>query len=67
MDTPTLLELLSSLVTAWRNLASYPPGHPARAAALATAHGRLRAHLARSSPLLLGITRDALLSGDKNV
>jgi hypothetical protein len=67
VDTPTLLELLSSLVTAWRNLASYPPGHPARASALATAHDRLHAHLAQSSPLVLGITRDALLSGDKRV
>ncbi|HZP39666.1 MAG TPA: HEAT repeat domain-containing protein [Methylomirabilota bacterium] len=64
---PTLLELLSSLVTAWRNLASYPPGHPARATALATAHGRLQAHLAHASPLVLGVARDALVSGDKKV
>ena len=64
---PTVLELLSSLVTAWRNLASYPPGHPARASALATAHARLGAHLAHSSPLVLGITRDALVSGEKKV
>ena len=62
-----MLELLSSLVTAWRNLASYPPGHPARASALATAHARLGAHLAHSSPLVLGITRDALVSGEKKV
>jgi len=62
-----VLELLSSLVTAWRNLASYPPGHPARASALATAHARLGAHLAHSSPLVLGITRDALVSGEKKV
>src|SRR5229473_2139134 len=32
---PTLLELMSSLVTAWRNLAAYPPGHPVRAFARA--------------------------------
>jgi hypothetical protein len=58
---------MSSLVTAWRNLAAYPPGHPARASALATAHARLRASLAVVSPLVLGITRDALVSGGKKI
>jgi hypothetical protein len=64
---PTLLELMSSLVTAWRNLAAYPPGHPARGAALATAHARLQASLAVASPLVLGIARDALVSGGKKI
>lgn len=58
---------MSSLVTAWRNLSAYPPGHPARASALATAHGRLRATLAVASPLVLGISRDALVSGGKKI
>jgi hypothetical protein len=58
---------MSSLVTAWRNLASYPPGHPARAAALATAHGRLRASLAAASPLVFAIARDSLTSGGKKI
>src|SRR3984893_12642067 len=58
---------MSSLVTAWRNLAAYPPGHPARASALATAHTRLRASLAAASPLVLGISRDALVSGGKKI
>jgi hypothetical protein len=58
---------MSSLVTAWRNLAAYPPGHPARASALATAHARLRASLAVASPLVLGIARDALVSGGKKI
>ncbi len=64
---PTLLELMSSLVTAWRNLAAYPPGHPARASALATAHARLRASLAVASPLVLGIAHDGLISGGKKI
>ena len=58
---------MSSLVTAWRNLASYPPGHPARASALAAAHGRLRASLAAASPLVFAIARDSLTSGGKKV
>lgn len=64
---PNLLEVVSSLVTAWRNLAVYPPGHPARIAALSTAHGRLRASLAISNPIVLGISRDALVSGGKKL
>jgi HEAT repeat protein len=64
---PTLLEVVSSLVTAWRNLAAYPSGHPARTAAFAAAHARLRAFLAVSSPLVLGIARDALVSGGKRI
>lgn len=64
---PTLLEVVSSLVTAWRNLAAYPSGHPARTAALTAAHARLRAFLAVSSPLVLGIGRDALVSGGKRL
>lgn len=64
---PTLPEVVSALVTAWRNLAAYPPGHPARASALATAHARVRASLAASSPLVLGIGRDGLVSAGKKL
>ncbi len=64
---PTLLEVVSSLVTAWRNLAAYPSGHPARTSALATAQARLGALLAASSPLVLGISRDGLTSGNKKL
>jgi hypothetical protein len=59
--------VVSALVTAWRNLAAYPPGHPARASALATAHARLRACLSASSPLVFGIGRDGLVSGGKKL
>ncbi|HEX7788463.1 MAG TPA: hypothetical protein VF653_19745, partial [Methylomirabilota bacterium] len=54
-------------MTAWRNLAAYPAGHPARASALATAHERIRAYLAVASPLTLGIGRDGLVSGGKKL
>jgi hypothetical protein len=64
---PTLLEVVSALVTAWRNLAAYPAGHPARASALAAAHARLRASLAAASPLVLGIAHDGFVSGGKKL
>ena len=58
---------MSALVTAWRNLAAYPPGHPARSSALTTAHARLRASLAAASPLILGIGRDGLVGAGKKI
>ncbi|HKW94209.1 MAG TPA: hypothetical protein VJX92_20165, partial [Methylomirabilota bacterium] len=64
---PTLLEVVSSLVTAWRNQAAYPAAHPARTSALAAAHGRLGAYLAASSPLIFGIAREGLTSGDQKL
>ncbi len=64
---PTLLEVVSSLVTAWRNLAAYPSGHPARTSALTTAHARLTAFLAAATPLVLGISREGLTSGNKKL
>src|SRR5215469_3050420 len=64
---PTLLEVVSSLVTAWRNQAAYPAAHPARTSALAAAHGRLRAYLAASSPLVLAIAGEGLSSGDQKL
>jgi hypothetical protein len=54
-------------VTAWRNLAAYPAGHPARSAALTTAHGRIEAYLAVTSPLTLGIAREGLVSGGRKL
>ncbi|HME96803.1 MAG TPA: HEAT repeat domain-containing protein [Methylomirabilota bacterium] len=54
-------------MTAWRNLAAYPASHPARAAAMTTAHGRIRAYLAVASPLTLGIGRDGLISSGKKL
>jgi len=58
---------VSSLVTAWRNLAAYPAGHPARSSALATAHGRICGYLAVASPLTLGIGGEGLVSGGKKI
>lgn len=58
--------MLPALVTAWRNLAAYPEGHPARQAALATAHARLQALLV-NGPLALGVSRDFLIHGEERL
>jgi hypothetical protein len=44
----------------------YPPA-ARRASALATAHARVQASLAASSPLLLGIGRDGLVSAGRKI
>ena len=62
-----LLEAVAFLVTAWKNLFAYPPGHPARAASLDTAHLRLAAFMAEWGRLVLGVTRDGLLYGEKKI
>ena len=62
-----LLEAVAFLVTAWKNLFAYPPGHPARAASLDTAHLRLAAFMATWGRLALGVTRDGLLYGEKKI
>jgi HEAT repeats len=63
----TLLEAVGLLVTAWRNLTAYPPGHPVRAAAIQTAHARLAEFMAASGRLVLGVARDALLYGERKL
>ena len=62
-----LLEAVAFLVTAWKNLFAYPPGHPARAASLDAAHVRLAAFMATSGRLVLGVARDGLLYGEKKI
>ena len=62
-----LLEAVAFLVTAWKNLFAYPPGHPARAASLDTAHLRLAEFMAEWGRLVLGVTRDGLLYGEKKI
>jgi len=58
---------MSSLVTAWRNLAAYPPGHPARARPWPPPTPGFAPPWPSRGPLVLGISRDALVSGGKKV
>jgi hypothetical protein len=52
---------LRELTIAWKNRVAYPEGHPARAAALARAHGALAGYL-EIGPLLLGVAADGLVT-----
>lgn len=60
---PSPQDALSALATAWRSLASYPPGHPTRTQGLEGAHRRLLAFMAQSGPLNLGVEKEGLVYG----
>lgn len=59
--------LVRSFAIARKNLAAYPPGHPAVAGSVAAAHRRLEELVAAGGRLTLGVTRDALLFGDETL
>jgi len=56
-----LLELVRALAIAWKNLAAYPPGHPALVASLGLAHQRLQELFTASGAVTFGIAGDGLV------
>jgi HEAT repeat protein len=52
---------LRDLALAWRNLASYPSGHPARAGSVERAHQQLQTLLRAEGEMRLGVAPDALI------
>jgi hypothetical protein len=62
-----LQTLVRNFAIARKNLAAYPPGHPAVVGSVAAAHRRLEELVAAGGRLTLGVTRDALLFGDETL
>ncbi len=62
-----MLELVRALAIAWKNLAAYPPGHPALVASLALAHRRFQELLADGGTVVLGVARDGLVHGQEKL
>jgi hypothetical protein len=62
-----LLELVRALAIAWKNLAAYPPGHPALVASLGLAHQRLQELFTASGTVTFGIASDGLLAGQEKL
>ena len=59
--------LVRSFAIARKNLAAYPPGHPAVVGSVNAAHRRLEELVAAGGKLALGVTRDALVFGDETL
>jgi hypothetical protein len=62
-----VLELVRALAIAWKNLAAYPPGHPALVASLGLAHRRLQDLLAASGAVTFGISSDGLVAAQEKL
>jgi hypothetical protein len=62
-----LLELVRALAIAWKNLAAYPPGHPALVASLTLAHQRLQDLFTASGPVTFGISSDGLVAAQEKL
>ena len=62
-----MLELVRALAIAWKNLAAYPPGHPALVASLGLAHRRLQDLLAASGAVTFGISSDGLVAAQEKL
>ena len=62
-----VVELVRSLALAWKNLAAYPPGHPALAGALDQAKMRLDELRGPANEVVLGIAADGLMYGEEKV
>ena len=56
-------ELVRALALGWKNLAAYPPGHPALAQSLELVHRRLDDLRGPAGDVVLGIENDGLLYG----
>ena len=59
--------LVRNFAIARKNLAAYPPGHPAVVGSVNAAHRRLEELVAAGGRLALGVTRDALVFGDETL
>ena len=59
--------LVRNFAIARKNLAAYPPGHPAVVGSVNAAHRRLEELVNAGGKLALGVTRDALIFGDETL
>ena len=62
-----MLELVRALAIAWKNLAAYPPGHPALVASLGLAHQRLQDLFAANGAVTFGIASDGLVAAQEKL
>jgi len=60
-------ELVRALALGWKNLAAYPPGHPALVVSLEMVHRRLNELRGPAGEVVLGIDSDALVYGNDRI
>lgn len=62
-----VVEFVRALALAWKNLAAYPPGHPALANSIEFVHRRLAELRGPGGEVIFGIANDGLIYGDEKV
>ena len=60
-------EFVRALALGWKNLSAYPPGHPALAGSVETAHQRLAELRGPAGDVVFGVASDGLLYGDEKI
>ena len=60
-------DFIRALALAWKNLAAYPPGHPALAGSVESAHRSLTDLRGSAGEVSLGIAADGIVYGDDKI
>ncbi|HEV8660982.1 MAG TPA: hypothetical protein VGS96_20450, partial [Thermoanaerobaculia bacterium] len=60
-------DFIRALALAWKNLAAYPPGHPALSGSVEAAHRALMDLRGPAGEVALGIAADGILYGDDKI
>ena len=60
-------DFIRTLALAWKNLAAYPPGHPALAASLSSAYASFSSLRGPAGEVVLGIAADGILYGEEKI
>jgi HEAT repeat protein len=67
LSVSSVAEFVRALALAWKNLAAYPPGHPALNATLDMAHRRLDELRGPAGDVIFGIAADGLVYGEEKL
>jgi HEAT repeat protein/PBS lyase HEAT-like repeat-containing protein len=62
-----VLDFIRTLAVAWKNLSAYPPGHPALAGAVESAHRALNDLRGPAGEVILGIASDGIVYGEDKI
>ncbi|MGZ8711416.1 MAG: hypothetical protein ACXW28_14440, partial [Thermoanaerobaculia bacterium] len=62
-----IAEFVRALALGWKNLAAYPPGHPALAGSVETAHHRLSELRGPAGEVVFGVASDGLVYGEEKI
>lgn len=66
-DDNSVADFIRSLALAWKNLAAYPPGHPALATSVSAAYRSFSALRGPAGEVILGVASDGIMYGPDKI